>query len=67
MQESLSIHSSPLQFLLSNLQEKKYSGIEARNLLRILTGKKHRQIKLHRLQKVQIWAFGLFVRKTNSL
>ena len=26
--------------------------------LRILTGNKHCQIKLHRLRKVQIWAFG---------
>ena len=26
--------------------------------LRILTGKKHRQIKLQRLQKIQIWALG---------
>ena len=29
--------------------------------LRILTGKKHRQIKLQRLEKVRIWAFGLLV------
>ena len=28
---------------------------------RILTGKKHRQIKLQRLEKVRIWAFGLLV------
>ena len=31
------------------------------NRLRILTGKKHRQIKLLRLEKVQIWVFGLLV------
>ena len=31
--------------------------------LRILTGKNHRQIKLQRLQKVQIWAFGLLVHQ----
>ena len=30
-----------------------------KDLTGILTGKKHRQIKLQRLQKVQIWAFGL--------
>ena len=30
--------------------------------LRILAGKKHRLIKLQRLQKVQIWAFGLLVQ-----
>ena len=35
--------------------------------LRILTGKKHRQMKLQRLQKAQIWAFGLLVQQTNSL
>ena len=29
--------------------------------LRILTGKKHRQIKLQRLEKVRIWVFGLLV------
>ena len=29
--------------------------------LRILTGKKQRQIKLQRLEKVRIWAFGLLV------
>ena len=29
--------------------------------LRILTGKKHRQIKLQRLGKVRIWALGLLV------
>ena len=36
-------------------------------LLRILTGKKHRQIKLQRLQKVQIWAFGSLVYQIKSL
>ena len=36
-------------------------------MLRILTGKKHRQMKLQRLQKVQIWAFGLSVQQINSL
>ena len=36
-------------------------------ILRTLTGKKHRQIKLQRLQKVQIWAFGLLVQQINSL
>ena len=35
--------------------------------LRILAGKKHRQMKLQRLQKVQIWAFGLLVQQINSL
>ena len=29
--------------------------------LRILTGKKHRQIKLPRIAKVRIWAFGLLL------
>ena len=36
-------------------------------LLRILTGKKYRQVKLQRLQKVQIWAFVLLVQQINSL
>ena len=35
--------------------------------LRILTGKKHRQIKLQRLQKVHILAFGSLVHQINSL
>ena len=30
-------------------------------VLRILTGKKHRQIRLQRLEKVRIGAFGLLV------
>ena len=30
-------------------------------ILRILTGKKYLQIKLQRLRKLQIWAFGLLV------
>ena len=35
--------------------------------LRILTGKKHSQIKLQRLPKVQILAFGSLVHQVNSL
>ena len=35
--------------------------------LRLLLGKKHRQMKLQRLQKVQIWVFGLLVQQINSL
>ena len=31
------------------------------------TGIKHHQIKLQRLQKVGIWAFGLLVHQINSL
>ena len=33
--------------------------------LKILAGQKNRQMKLQRLQKVQIWAFG--VQQINSL
>ena len=33
----------------------------------LLTGKKHRQIKLQRLQKVRIWTFGQLVHQLNSL
>ena len=33
----------------------------------ILTGKKERQIKVHRLQKVGISAFGSLVHQINSL
>ena len=35
--------------------------------LRILTEKKHRQIKLQRLQKVRIWTFGQLVHQIKSL
>ena len=35
--------------------------------LTILTRKKHRQIKLQRLQKVRILAFGSLVHQINSL
>ena len=33
----------------------------------MLAGKKHHEIKLQHLQKVQIWAFGLLVQQINSL
>ena len=33
----------------------------------IHTGKKHRQIKLQRLQKVRFWTFGLLVHQIDSL
>ena len=36
------------------------------NISRILTGKNHRQVKLQRLQKVQIWAFELLIKQINS-
>ena len=35
--------------------------------LRLLIGKKHRQMKLQRLQKVQTWTFGLLVQQINYL
>ena len=34
---------------------------------KLLTGKKQRQIKLQRLQKVRMWAFGLLAHQINSL
>ena len=37
------------------------------DILRILTGKKKRQIKLKRLQKVRMWAFGSLVHQISSL
>ena len=37
------------------------------DFLRILTRKKHRQMKLQCLQKVKIWVFGLLVQQINSL
>ena len=41
--------------------------MQHKNSLRILTGKKHRQIKLQRLAKVRIWVFGLLAHQINSL
>ena len=38
---------------------------QTKSILRILTGKKHRQIELQRLQKVGIWAFGSLVDQIN--
>ena len=42
-------------------------GKKVKYILGILTGENHRQIKLQRLQKVQIWAFELLVQQINSL
>ena len=44
---------------LSNLSQ--YCNLFSLHYLRIFTGKKHRQIKLQRLQKVQMWSFELIV------
>ena len=44
-------------------KQKKYIYI----ILGTLTGKKYRQIKLQRLGKLQIWAFGLLVHYVNCL
>ena len=52
----------PEKFELKNVIYK-----EKFHLLRILAGKKHRQRKLQRLQKVQIWSFGLLVQQINSV
>ena len=62
-------HSLSLTFYTSSflwLIEWKLIG-EQQISLRILTGKKHPQMNLQRLQKVQIWAFGLLVQQINSL
>ena len=38
-----------------------------KTLLRLVTGKKHNKIKLHRLRKLQIWTFGSLAHQINSL
>ena len=49
-------------FLVVDCPIKKLKVSEAeRSGLRILTGRKHRQMKLLHLQKVRIFAFGLLV------
>ena len=47
--------------MVLSFQKKEFS------LLRKLTGKKHRQTKRQRLQKVRIWAFGSLLYQINSL
>ena len=53
-----------------NMLRKKINGLLSKGMsniyLRILTEKKHRQIKLQRLEKVGIWASGLLVHQINS-
>ena len=44
-----------------------YDKIELFFVLRILTARKHCQLKLQRLQKVRIWAFSLLIYQINSL
>ena len=40
--------------------------ISKESVLRILTERKHPEIKLQRLRKVRIWTFGLLVHQINS-
>ena len=49
-----------LKFISNHTKEMLYMN----TILRILKGKKHRQMKLQRLQKVQIWAFGWYNKST---
>ena len=37
------------------------------NKIRILKGKKHCQMKLQRLEKVRVWAFGLLVHQISYI
>ena len=37
------------------------------SILAILTGKKHRQLKLWRLQKVRVWTIGSLIHQIASL
>ena len=37
-----------------------------RTILRILTGQKHPKIKLQRLRKIRMWAFGRLVHQIIS-
>ena len=50
-----------------NFEKRLISSISEHCFLRILTEKKHRQIKLQCLQKVRIWAFGSLVHEINLL
>ena len=54
-------HSKPIRKINLNKFVVAYLNIN----LRILTGKKHRQIKLQYLEKVQIWAFALLMMMIN--
>ena len=50
-----------------NFENRIISYISEHCFLRILTGKKHRQIKLQCLQKVRIWTFESLVHQINLL
>ena len=54
-----------MAYILSNASDCEDVG-NLHIFLKILSRKKHCQIKLLRLQKVQIWAFGSFVHEINS-
>ena len=47
--------------------EKDLFGKKVKYILGILTGENHRQIKLQRLQKVQIWASDSLVHQISFL
>ena len=46
---------------------KRYLPVGSIYVVRMVTGKKHHQIKLRHLQKVRIWAFGLLLHQINSI
>ena len=50
-----------------NFENRLISYISKHCFLKILTGKKHHQIKLHYLEKVRIQAFGSLVHQINLL
>ena len=56
-----------LQKKKENVSNKSQTKLPYLDALKILTGKKHHQINLQRLQNVQIWTFGLLVQHINSL
>ena len=58
---------SGLKFTLSDVPSETICLVLKKVILRILTGKKYCQIKLKRLQKVGIQAFGLLLHQMNSL
>ena len=55
------------RIFVTDKKEEKLCYFDTWCYLRILTGKKHPQIKLHRFQIVWIWTFGWSVHQINFL
>ena len=62
----LTLKFAAIHLSVHNFQSMKSPGELYCLFLRILAGKKHRQIRLQRLQKVGLWVFGSLIHQINS-